>query len=91
MVEAIEEPNEWREFILSDPSTHPNNESDVEFEFVDGTRISGMYGAGWVWHNDRSPNVQPNSVQKWRYKLSGLARVSGVDPINMPAGLKSEG
>ena len=71
MVEAIEEPNEWREFILSDPSTHPDNESDVEFEFVDGTRISGTYGAGWIWHNDRSPNVQPNSVQKWRYKPSG--------------------
>jgi hypothetical protein len=69
MVNATEESNEWRAFIPSDLNTHPMDESDVEFELVEGTRISGRYRKGLVHHNDRVPKqLPPDGAQKWRYK-----------------------
>ncbi len=68
MIKAVEEISEWRVFIASDFSTHPEHDSSVEWEFSDGTRISAIYGKGLVWSDDSLPKqLPPNGVQRWRY------------------------
>jgi len=68
MAETEEQPNEWRMFVPSDPTTHPEHDSNVEWEFNDGTRMSGVYGAGWVWPVDRLPDNPSKGAQRWRYR-----------------------
>jgi hypothetical protein len=65
--------NEWTVFVLSDPSTHPEDESDVEWEFAEGIRAVGRYSSysKQIRFHEDNPHVPkqrpPNDVQRWRY------------------------